>query len=60
MKNEIIDPVTDPYSAAQQALIELIRAGKIESADKCFVEYNELLRLYQYIEKLAKAHEPIK
>ncbi|WP_438333865.1 hypothetical protein [Edwardsiella tarda] len=51
MSCEFIDPSENPYQAAQQTLIELIRAGRIENSSACFDEYKNLLRLYRYIEQ---------
>ncbi|WP_370611697.1 hypothetical protein [Citrobacter meridianamericanus] len=51
MNDNFIDPAKNPSTAAQQTLIELIRAGHIKKSAECFEEYKELLRLYKHIEK---------
>ncbi len=51
MNNDFIDPVKNPSAAAQQTLIELIRAGHIKKSAECFDEYKALLRLYKFIEE---------
>ncbi|EIR2443979.1 hypothetical protein MLB55_003525 [Salmonella enterica] len=51
MNNDFIDPAKNPSIAAQQTLIELIRAGRIKESAECFDEYKALLSLYKFIEK---------
>lgn len=48
---DIISPVTDPYACAHQALLALIKAGKIENSAMCFEELKELVRLYEFIKE---------
>lgn len=57
MNNDFIDPVKNPSIAAQQTLIELIRAGHIKKSDECFDEYKALLNLYKFIEKTESAKQ---
>lgn len=59
MNSEIINPVKDPYSAAQQTLVELIRAGKIENVIDCFDKYKSLLNLYLHIKTCADTNQPV-
>ncbi|EFU6027756.1 hypothetical protein [Escherichia coli] len=51
MQVDIISPVTDPYACAHQALLALIKAGKIENSAMCFEELKELVRLYEFIKE---------
>jgi hypothetical protein len=51
MQVDIISPVTDPCACAHQALLALIKAGKIENSAMCFEELKELVRLYEFIKE---------